>query len=201
MLASAISDRMIEIVIADMQRWTDSDLSFGHVAINAAAAEFKDSRFAENLLERLHRADLPTSCMQLEVTETVFLGRGAECVEEALRALAAEGIRIALDDFGTGYASLSHLNKFPVHVIKIDRSFIEKLEVSAHHATIVRTIIKLGRSLGIKIVAEGIETPSQADFLRKHRCEAGQGFLFGKAVPASAVPSLVATWIETEVSS
>ena len=193
-LAAEISECMLRSVISDMRRWTNAGLPFGHVAINAASAEFRDGRFAQNLLEGLRRANLPTSCLQIEVTETVFLGRGAEHVERTLKALAQEGIQIALDDFGTGFASLSHLNKFPVHTIKVDRSFIDKLETSEHDAAIVRAVIKLGRSLGIKIVAEGIETERQAQFLRKHRCQSGQGYLFGKAVPALSVPSLIADW-------
>lgn len=191
-LAAEISDRMIELVIADIRRWNDAGIPFGHVAVNAGAAEFKSGTFAEKLLERLKSANLSTSCLQLEVTETVFLGRGAEHVEDALKMLSAEGVQIALDDFGTGYASLSHLNHFPVKVIKIDRSFISKLETSEHDAAIVRAVIRLGRSLDIRIVAEGIETEAQAEFLRKHRCHSGQGYLFGKAAPASTVPSLVA---------
>jgi EAL domain-containing protein (putative c-di-GMP-specific phosphodiesterase class I) len=194
MLAAEISDRIIGYVIADMRRWLDDGIRFQHVAVNAAAAELQDARFADNLLDRLRRADLPPSLLQLEVTETVFLGRGAEYIEDALRALSLEGIQIALDDFGTGYASLSHLNKFPVHIIKIDRSFIAKLETSDHDATIVRAIIKLGRSLGIKTVAEGIETKRQAEFLRKHRCSFGQGFFFAEAVSAGDVPCLVTEW-------
>jgi diguanylate cyclase (GGDEF)-like protein len=194
MLAAEISDRIIGYVIADMRRWMDAGICYEHVAVNAAAAEFQNARFADTLLERLRQADLPASRFQLEVTETVFLGRGAEYIEEALKTLSLEGVRIALDDFGTGYASLSHLNKLPVHTIKIDRSFIGKLETSVHDATIVRAIIKLGHSLGIKIVAEGIETKRQAEILQKHRCEFGQGFLFGKAIPAGDVPSLIAQW-------
>lgn len=195
-LSAEISNRMVECVLGDMRRWTSSGIAFGHVAVNAAAAEFKSGTFAENLLTQLHRADLPTSCLQLEVTETVFLGRGAEHVEETLRALSFEGIQIALDDFGTGYASLSHLNRFPVNIIKIDRSFIRKLGTSDHEAAIVRAVIQLGRSLGIKIVAEGIETRSQAEFLKRHRCNFGQGYYFGRAVPASVVPSMIAEWHE-----
>lgn len=195
-LAAEISDRMIEMVLADMCRWADAGVPFGHVAINAAAAEFKSGAFADKLLGRLHRANLPASLVQLEVTETVFLGRGAERVEDALKALSNEGIGIALDDFGTGYASLSHLNKFPVSVLKIDRSFISTLETRPADAMIVRSIIKLGRSLGMRIVAEGIETQAQAEFLRKHRCHAGQGYLFGKAVAPSEISSLVTTWAE-----
>lgn len=200
-LAAEISDRMIQSVIADMRQWTDAGVCFGHVAVNAAAAEFKSCTFAEKLLEGLRRANLPTSCLQLEVTETVFLGRGAEYVVDTLRELSLEGIQIALDDFGTGYASLSHLNKFPVNIIKVDRSFIDNLETSDHDAAIVRAVIKLGRSLGIKIVAEGIETQRQAVFLRKHRCHSGQGYLFGKAVPASTVPSLITTWDESRLAA
>ena len=200
-LAAEISDLMINSVIADMRRWADAGIRFGNVAVNAAAAEFRSGTFAEKLLEGLHRAKLPNSCLQLEVTETVFLGRGAEHVEETLRLLSKEGIEIALDDFGTGYASLSHLNKFPVDIIKIDRSFIEKLGSSDHDAAIVRAVIKLGHSLGIKIVAEGIETQGQSQFLRKHRCHAGQGYLFGKAVPAHVLPDMILSWDEARFAA
>ncbi|HEY0028597.1 MAG TPA: EAL domain-containing protein [Allosphingosinicella sp.] len=186
-LAPEISDRMIDCVIADMRDWRDRAVPFDHVAINAAAAEFRRGDFADRLLERLHRAGLPTSSLQLEVTETVFLGRGSEHVEKALRTLSAAGVQIALDDFGTGYASLSHLNHFPVDVIKIDRSFIRNIEANAHDAAIVRAVIKLGRSLGIKIVAEGVENVRQAAFLRKQRCHSAQGFLFGRPMPADLV--------------
>lgn len=189
-LAAEISDQMIDCVIRDMRGWQDTGVSFEHVAVNASAAEFKRGDFAERVLERLHRAQLSPRCLQIEVTETVFLGRGAEHVEEALRLLASEGVQIALDDFGTGYASLSHLNHFPVGVIKIDRSFIRNLEASAHDAAIVRAVINLGRSLGIKIVAEGVETAAQAALLRRYRCHSGQGYLFGKAEAAASVSGI-----------
>jgi diguanylate cyclase (GGDEF)-like protein/PAS domain S-box-containing protein len=189
-LAAEISDQMIERAMRDMRGWQDQGVNFEHVAVNASAAEFKRGDFAERALERLHRAQLSPRCLQIEVTETVFLGRGAEHVEEALRLLASEGVQIALDDFGTGYASLSHLNHFPVGVIKIDRSFIRNLEASAHDAAIVRAVINLGRSLGIKIVAEGVETAAQATLLRRYRCHSGQGYLFGKAQAAASVPAI-----------
>lgn len=193
-LAAEISDRIIDGVIEDMRTWTEAGVAFGHVAINAAAAEFGREDFADRVLERLHEARLPPSLLQLEVTETVFLGRGSEHVESALKALAAEGVQIALDDFGTGYASLSHLNHFPVNVIKIDRSFISNLEHKPHDAAIVRAVINLGRSLGIKIVAEGVETVSQVAFLKKNRCDYVQGYLFGRAESREHVPSLVSSW-------
>jgi EAL domain-containing protein (putative c-di-GMP-specific phosphodiesterase class I) len=162
------------------------------VAINAGAAEMKRGDFAERLLERLATAAVPTRCFQVEVTETVFLGEGADYVEHALKTLSAAGVRICLDDFGTGYASLSHLKKFPVDIIKIDRSFLRDLHHHEDNDAIVRTVINLGKSLSIKVVAEGIETPAQSAYLRKHGCEYGQGFLFGAAVPRKDVPTLVA---------
>jgi EAL domain-containing protein (putative c-di-GMP-specific phosphodiesterase class I) len=126
------------------------------------------------------------------VTETVFLGRGAEYVERALKLLSSEGVTIALDDFGTGYASLRHLKQFPVDVIKIDQNFVRHLDEDAGDGAIVDAVIKLGKSLGIATVAEGVETWSQADYLLRAGCDYGQGHLFSKAIPASRVPTLIA---------
>jgi EAL domain-containing protein (putative c-di-GMP-specific phosphodiesterase class I) len=181
-------------VIADMRGWLDRGVAFQSVAVNAAAAEFRRDNFAERVLEQLHRADIPTRYFQLEVTETVFLGRGAEYVHRALALLSQRGIKIALDDFGTGYASLRHLKQFPVDIIKIDQSFVRDMEVDPGDEAIIRAVINLGRSLGIKVVAEGIEREEQARRLLELDCDFGQGFLFSKAVPASRVPSLVERW-------
>lgn len=190
-VAQAISERMQLRVLADMRRWIDAGVDFGHVAINASAAEFRQNVFAESLLARIQAARIPTSFIELEVTETVFLGRGAEYVERALKLLSAKGVRIALDDFGTGYASLSHLKRFPVNIIKIDQSFVRDLDVDPDDAAIIRALISLGKSLSIGIVAEGIETHAQYAFLAEQGCNYGQGFLFSKAVAAANVPELV----------
>ncbi|HZG08955.1 MAG TPA: diguanylate cyclase [Allosphingosinicella sp.] len=186
-LAADISDRMIAKVVEDVQRWQDQGIVFNHVAINAAAAEFRRGGFAESLLERLAAASISTNSIQLEVTEAVFLGRGAECVERALQILSEEGVKIALDDFGTGYASLSHLKQFPVDIIKIDRSFVADLGHDRGAEAIIDAVINLGRSLGIEVVAEGIETGSQHDFVVKGGCRFGQGYLYGKAAPAQGL--------------
>ncbi len=191
-VAQAISDRMIEGAIADMRGWLEQGVSFGHVAVNASAAEFRRDDFAERVLESLRRNDIPRDCFQLEVTETVFLGRGAEFVQRALALLSSEGIKIALDDFGTGYASLRHLKQFPVDIIKIDQSFVRDMEFDSDDDAIIRAVINLGKNLGIKVVAEGIENLRQAERLIELGCDFGQGFLFSKAVPANDVPALVA---------
>jgi diguanylate cyclase (GGDEF)-like protein/PAS domain S-box-containing protein len=190
-VATAMSRTMLDLVIADMRDWLDRSLPFGHVAVNAGAAEFRDDGYGEGLLERLHRARIPTNRFQLEVTETVFFGPGAEYVERALRLLAREGVRIALDDFGTGYASLRQLKHFPVHVMKIDQGFVQGMGANAEDAAIIAAVINLGKSLRIDVVAEGIETIEQEAQLRDLGCEFGQGFLYSKAIPASSLPCLL----------
>lgn len=193
-LAAKISDRMIDRVTRDIRRWREEGLEVGHVAINAAAAEFRRGNFAERLLERLHDANIPAPMIQLEVTESVFLGRGAEHVERALKTLSRAGVQIGLDDFGSGYASLSHLKQFHVDVLKIDRSFISGLGEESENAAIVRAVINLGKSLGIRSVAEGVETASQAAYLAAQSCDFGQGFLYGRAIAASDIPALIQGW-------
>lgn len=191
-VAAALSDRMIQHAITDMRNWLDAGIDFGHLAVNASAAEFRRDDFAERVLEQLERAEIPTSRFQIEVTETVFLGRGAEYVHRALALLSEAGVKIALDDFGTGYASLRHLKEFPVDLIKIDRSFVRDMETDPGDEAIVRAVLNLGRSLAIAVVAEGIERESQAKWLTEGGCNFGQGFLFSEARPGRDVPGLLA---------
>ncbi|MBB6124228.1 sensor domain-containing protein [Sphingobium subterraneum] len=190
-LALAISDCIIRRVIEDIGAWQRQGLPYGHVAINISAADFSDSAFAERLLDRLHQNAIPASRIQVEVTETVFLGRGAENVDEALTLLNKEGVSIALDDFGTGYASLSHLKQYPVDILKIDRSFVKNINTSPDDTAIVAAVVNLGRNLGVKSVAEGIETRAQHDAVVAMGCDFGQGFLYAPAKTSSCVVSLL----------
>ena len=191
-LSAEIGRRMVARVCADMRAWSDARIAFGHVAINSCAADFAGNDLAERLLAAIGEHGLRPDLFELEVTEGVFLGRSAHHVARALEKLGASGMRIALDDFGTGYASLTHLKQFPVDVLKIDRSFVAGLGHDADDAAIVRALIGLGRSLGIETVAEGIETPEQAAFVRAHGCTLGQGFLYGAAHPARDIPAMIA---------
>src|SRR5690606_35066077 len=125
------------------------------VSINAAPADFRRDDYAERVLEQIRAADIPASRVSVEVTETVLLDRDAERVQRALRALSRAGVLIELDDFGTGYASLSHLKQFPVNAIKIDRSFVASLTTDAGSAAIIKAVLQLGQSLGIRVTAEG----------------------------------------------
>lgn len=192
-LAVRISNRIFDRVIRDMGNWLDKGISFGHIGVNASAAEFRRDDFAERVLDQLRLANVPPRMLELEVTETVFLGRGSNNVSRALNLLSAEGVRIALDDFGTGYASLAHLKQCRVDVIKIDQTFIRGLETNPEDTAIVKAVLSLGNSLDLKVVAEGIETPIQAAYLWAQGCHIGQGYLFGKPMPASRVPGFVAS--------
>jgi diguanylate cyclase (GGDEF)-like protein len=186
-LSIEITDQMLGNVTRDLRHWLDQGHDPVSVAVNTSANDFRYDDFAERVLENLSRCGLPPSMIEIEVTETVFLGRGAHYVDRALRMLSAAGIRIALDDFGTGYASLSHLKQYPVDILKIDRSFVSNLEHSPDDAAIVDAVIDLGRNLGITIIAEGVETRAQADHLRTRGCAVGQGFLFGHPVTADRI--------------
>jgi diguanylate cyclase (GGDEF)-like protein len=190
-LAVELSDRMVDGVIKDISAWREAKLPFGHIAINAALAELRRGDFAERLLAKLNHAGIPPECIQIEVTESVLLGQGIDLVERTFNELAEMGIKLALDDFGTGFASLTHLKRFPIGIIKIDRSFVRDLQTDAEDGAIIDALISLGKALKIEVVAEGIETQAQLDFLCALGCTVGQGFHFGSAVPAVCVPDLL----------
>lgn len=190
-IALQIGDRMMNLVLDDVTKWVADGVSFGQIALNTCAGDFAANDFAERLLNALKVRGLSPRRIEIEVTESVFLDRGSHYVLRALTTLAKRGVRIALDDFGTGFASLTHLKKFPVHVLKIDQTFVSGLGNSADDAAIVGALIGLGSSLGMETVAEGIETHEQAAFVRNCGCTLGQGYLYSAARAASDIPDLV----------
>jgi EAL domain-containing protein (putative c-di-GMP-specific phosphodiesterase class I) len=197
-IATALFRRMLDRVVADISHWRRLDLRFGHVALNTSAADYSSIDLADRVLDCLQAAGVPPSCLGIEVTETVLLGRDAELVGPALRKLSKAGISIALDDFGTGYASLSHLQEYPVDVIKIDQSFIRGIGSDAGSQAITSAVLGLGRSLGMTVIAEGVETLEQAELLRIAGCEQAQGFLFAKPLPGDEVPEFISRWMRQE---
>ena len=189
--SSRIGQTMISQIIMQMVEWTDEKILAGPVAINLSSAELQNSSFSKQLVAKLTFAGLHPSRITLEVTEGVFLGRGNSIVKENLQLLAEAGTRIALDDFGTGFASLTHLKEFPVDQVKIDKSFIQQIPDDAESLGIVKSIITLGRNLGLHVVAEGVETEKQANALTNLGCDYLQGFLYSQPVHASQIPSLL----------
>ena len=190
-LGPRLAERMLSRIIRDIETWRMIGAGCS-VAINCAPVDVLDEAFADRLLRRLRKAAIPPSLIELEVTEDVLLSACPGRVEANLRQLSDAGLRIALDDFGTGYASLAHLKRFPVDVIKIDRSFIERMVDSQGDRAIVAAITNLAHTLGIGTVAEGIETTAQADLLRAMGCSIGQGYLYGRAEPAATIAARLA---------
>ena len=197
-VAEALGVAMLERVVADMTRWGERSLAFKNVAINVSTAELRNTAFAERLVKRMDLACIPYGNLTIEVTEGVFLGRSAANAMGIIAELSRLGFPVALDDFGTGYASLSHLRQIPVDILKIDRSFISELGSSRDDRAIVSAIIHLGDSLGLKVVAEGIETTDQADLLRVMGCKYAQGFLCAYPTPAHVIPRLISSWDSKE---
>jgi diguanylate cyclase (GGDEF)-like protein/PAS domain S-box-containing protein len=187
-VARDIGRAMLNQIMTDLRAWLARGLSCGSIAINLAPAEFNDPTLAEQTLELLRHGGVAPEHLEIEVTESVLLGRRADQVGAVLERFHAAGVTIALDDFGTGYASLSHLKQFPVDLIKIDRSFVRDLERDPEDAAIVAAVIGLGKSLNMEVVAEGVETLGQVRFLQQHQCNHAQGYFFAKPLPASRVP-------------
>ena len=176
MIGRWVTDRMIHQVSV----WEKEGLRFDRVAINVTSADFALGSFAEFMESTLERYGVSPRRICVEVTELVFLGRGAVGVGEALERLHNIGVEIALDDFGTGFGSLSHIKKFPIDRLKVDCSFVRDMETNPDNLAIVRTIAQLGESLGIEVTIEGVETSSQLALLRAMGCDSMQGFLFSR---------------------
>ena len=170
---------------AQARAWLDAGLEFGRVAVNLAPAQFKARNLAYAVDDALQAAGLSAEHIALEVTEEAFLGRSTERVARTLERLHEMRALIVLDDFGTGYASLAHLKRFPIDRLKIDGSLVRDIGIDSSNTAIVRTVISLGHSLGLQVVAEGVETEPQYAFLREHGCDAAQGYLFGRPIAAA----------------
>lgn len=195
LLSTQLTDRMLDRVLSDIAAFTEQGVPFGRIAINGAPGDFRRGDFADRILDRFRCAGLSPALLELEVTESVFVGRNASDVESALRLLVTEGVTIALDDFGTGFASLTHLHQFPVDVLKIDRSFISRLDNSDRAAlAIIHGVIDIARRMNIRTVAEGVESENQLVQLRSLGCDIAQGFLFSPAIGADQVAPWLREW-------
>ena len=195
-LSRGICNRMLDRVIDDMAKWEARGIPYGRVAFNASSSEFVGFDLAGTVLERLAKANLPSARIGVEVTETVFLGNDSGAIVSLLRQLHEAGVEIALDDFGTGFASLTHLQTYPVDVIKIDQSFIRTLLSDSGSQTITSVVLGLGRGLGMKVVAEGVETAEQLRYLETAGCDEVQGYYFSRPMPAEEVPDFIGNWRE-----
>jgi len=177
-------------VCIDYSAWQQRVSDPGRVAINLSLKELSQASFIPRCRSVFERHNVSASCVELEITETTLM-LDAERTLPLLDELRSMGIHLSIDDFGTGYSSLSALQQFPISTLKIDRSFVTNAATDPDDATIVRTIIEMGRSLGLQVIAEGIETEEQRYFLLHSGCQMGQGRLFGDAISSDAFLELL----------
>ncbi|MCB0999930.1 MAG: EAL domain-containing protein [Acidimicrobiales bacterium] len=174
--------------VAQLGRWRSGVPAFHDltIAVNVSSRQLLDPRFVDVVRRTLAAAEVPSDALWLELTETTLMA-DVTTTSNALRRLREAGVHIAVDDFGTGYSSLSYLKRFPVEAIKVDRSFVGGLGVDDEDTTIVDAVIRLGHSLGLHVVSEGVETDDQLGRLQAMGCDRAQGFLFGRPRPAEIV--------------
>ncbi|MCC6537783.1 MAG: EAL domain-containing protein [Bryobacterales bacterium] len=191
-LIQPIGQWVIAQALDALARWRRKPSACAHLslAVNLSAVQLNQAGLSTSLLEELRRRGLPPSCLKVELTETVLL-QESPAVAETLERLHEAGVGLVLDDFGTGYASLSYLQRFPIEQVKIDGRFIAGIGSRAPDEAIVRAIVQLAHSLGLKVVAEGVETEAQREFLERAGCDLAQGFLLSPAVTAAKFEALV----------
>ncbi|HJW27524.1 MAG TPA: EAL domain-containing protein [Rhodocyclaceae bacterium] len=191
-----LGEQVLDRVCSDARRWLDAGIEVGRLGINVAGPQLYRSDFVAALRQAIDRYRLSPATLEIEVTETFMMENPAE-VRRILDAVQAMGVTTAIDDFGTGYSSLSYLKQLPIDTLKIDRAFVSHLPHDPHDIAITRAILALGRSLQFKVIAEGIETPAQRDFLQAEGCAEGQGYLFAKPMPAEQF----AAWLQSRATS
>jgi EAL domain-containing protein (putative c-di-GMP-specific phosphodiesterase class I) len=191
-----IGEWVLRTACAQGRRWQDAGLSIGRVAVNISVLQFLQPGFVETVRRILTETGLEPGRLELEVTESIAM-EDAQWSQQVLGALNAMGIRITIDDFGTGHSSLAYLKAFPIKTVKIDRTFVNDVTTGADAAAIAVTIIGLARTLGLSVIAEGVETEEQLAFLREHGCDEFQGFFLGRPGCAAGVEELAERWTVT----
>ena len=179
-----LSELMLYAACEQMRSWKEVGIKYGFVAVNLSGQHFRpDNNLIEMIGKILQETGVEPHHLEIELTESVIM-QNAEFTIDVLSKLQALGIKIAIDDFGTGYSSLSYLKHFPVNTLKIDRCFIQDVTTDRHDATISLAIIDLAHSLALEVVAEGVETAEQIQFLKEHDCDQIQGYFFSPPLPA-----------------
>lgn len=178
-----IGDWVLDEACRQMRLWLDEGIEGWRIAVNLSAIQFCHAGLLDSVARALERHALPANCLTLEITETTAMS-DVEVSLTVLQQLSDMGVDLSIDDFGTGYSSLMYLKRLPANELKIDRGFVRELEDEGEDAAIVSAIVALGRALGLRIVAEGVETSSQQAFLTRLGCDSLQGYLLGRPVPA-----------------
>ena len=182
-IALEVGRWIIASACAQTAAWHAAGLMLNRIGVNLFPVQAHSQELLQDVEDALRSTGLPADALELEITENVALN--FEDSNTTLRKVQATGVRLAFDDFGTGYASLNHLTRFPIWRIKIDRSFVNRITNTVEDAAIVRSLIAMAHNLGLRVVAEGVETETQAAFLLKESCEEAQGYLYARPLPAA----------------
>ena len=187
---TAIGEWVLESVCAQIRAWHDAGLGSIKVAVNLSGKQFAQDRTVPFVEAALRKYGIAPACLGIEITESTVMGDPDKAVA-ALTRLKDIGVGISLDDFGTGYSSLGYLKRFPIDVLKIDKSFVDDVTTSSSDAAIARSVISLAHNLDMRVIAEGVETRAQVDFLTEHGCDEMQGYYFSRPLPAEAFTALL----------
>jgi diguanylate cyclase (GGDEF)-like protein len=190
-LIGDIDEWVLKKACSDVLQWFDGDEPEIGLAVNFSPTQFARKDPHAIVKQILLQTGFPATSLELEVTESLF-GPDSFDITNTFKKISELGVEISVDDFGTAYSSLSRLKQLPLHTLKIDQSFVRDLGKDPDDETIVRTIITMAHSLNLKVVAEGVETHTQYEFVRQHGCDEVQGYLFGRPVPAAEIESLLA---------
>ena len=174
---------MLRTACIQNRKWQDEGLPKVPIAVNLSALQFHQKDLKGSIANALRESGLESGYLELEITEGITM-KEVEITILALNELKQMGVLISIDDFGTGYSSLSYLKRFPIDKLKIDQSFVRDITTDADDATIVQTIIGMGHSLRLKVIAEGVETVDQLAFLRDNGCDEIQGYYFSRPLAA-----------------
>jgi len=192
-LIIALGQFVVEEACRQLRSWRASGIDIGHISINISGRQFRQRGFAESVQSVLQQTGTPGSSIAMEITENVLIENIDEVID-SLNQLRTHGIRVELDDFGTGYSSMSYLERLPVDTLKIDRSFVSTIDAAGRGGVIAKLVLDMARSLNMGVVAEGMETRAQLDFMRKHNCDFGQGFLFCEPLSAEYLTTFFSRW-------
>jgi diguanylate cyclase (GGDEF)-like protein len=185
-----LSEWTLHQACAQARAWLDSGISFGHISVNIADTQIQQGDLAKVVRTILAETRLPPEMLELEITESFIMGQGGDS-NKLLLSLRDLDISLAIDDFGTGCSSLTYLKKIPVNKLKIDRSFVSDMITDKNDAAITRAVIALGHSMSFTVIAEGVETVAQRDFLIREGCEQAQGYLYSRPVNMDKATSLL----------
>ncbi|MBE9565074.1 MAG: EAL domain-containing protein, partial [Proteobacteria bacterium] len=185
-----IGNWVLKTACEELSKWRTAGLPEIRMSVNISARQLMEENIVQNIIDILKDYNVPGQCLELEITEHAIMNDMDSMIRK-LKELSAHDITIAIDDFGTGYSSLSYLHKLPIHTLKIDRTFLKESRINKGDNTIINTIVAMAKGLDLNVIAEGVESQAQLEYLREIDCSEAQGFLFGKPLPSNVISQLL----------